>query len=89
MGISDESGIPTARYFHSVSAKGPHFKPDSDSGTGLENPSTLQKGTETFCPAGAPNIPKVAGISHPAFMDLAEVMVTFGMIVVVRLSQVC
>ena len=58
---------------------------------GAENATTRQKGTDTFNPAGVPNRPPVLGTSKSggALIDVADVIVTFGIFSDVRLSQDC
>ena len=58
---------------------------------GAENPATRQNGTETFRPAGVPNLPPVLGTSKSGgvLIAVAIVMVTAGIFSDIRLSHDC
>jgi len=86
-------GFPMPTYFpFQFAATGSHTSNEMcESLVGVANPATRQKGTETLSPAGVPNRPGVLGTSKSGgvLMDVAEVIVTFGIVSDAKLSQDC
>jgi hypothetical protein len=86
-------GLPMPMYLPSqFAATGSHTSnPICESLVGAENPATRQNGTDTFSPAGVPNLPPVLGTwkSCGALIAVASVIVTCGISTEVKLSQDC
>jgi hypothetical protein len=86
-------GFPIPMYFpFQFAATGSHTSNEIwESLVGEEKATTRQKGTDTFKPAGVPNRPPVLGTSKSGgvFIEVADVIVTFGIFRAVKLSQDC
>src|ERR1700723_12642 len=86
-------GFPMPTYFpFQFAAMGSHTSKEMcESLVGVANPTTRQKGTETFSPGGVPKRPGVLGTSKSGgvLIDAAEVIVTSEILTDVKLSQGC
>src|SRR5580658_7623008 len=86
-------GFPMPTYFpFQFVAMGSHTSKEMcESLVGVANPTTRQKGTETFSPGGVPKRPGVLGTSKSGgvLIDVAEAIVTSAILTDVKLSQDC